>query len=100
MRKLRHRLANEHGFALVMALGITVVLGMSVVTVVEATTANQHTSTQSRNRVSAYNLAEAGINNAMSILSQSNAYDQHLLHPQPPDQPADCANPPANPTGT
>jgi len=27
-------------------------------------------------------VAEAGINNAASILSKSNAYDPHALHPQ------------------
>jgi hypothetical protein len=26
------------------------------------------------------------------------AYDAHALHPQPPNQPQDCANPPANPS--
>jgi hypothetical protein len=26
------------------------------------------------------------------------AYDPHSLHPQPPNQPSDCANPPANPS--
>src|SRR2546425_4323293 len=100
MRQLRKKLGSERGFALVLALGITVVLGMSVVTVVEATTANSRSSVQSKNRVSAYNLAEAGINNAAAILAKtSSAYDQHALHPQPPNQPADCANPPANPSG-
>ncbi len=99
MRKLRQRLRSERGFALVLALGITVVLSMTVVTVIESTTSNQHASTQSKNRVSAFNLAEAGLNNAMSVLSQSNAYDPHVLHPQPPNQPADCASPPANPQG-
>ena len=35
----------------------------------------------------------------MSILSKSNSYDAHLLHPQGSYTPADCANPPANPVG-
>jgi hypothetical protein len=38
------------------------------------------------------------MNYATSILAASNAYDTHLLHPQPPNQPADCANPPRNPS--
>lgn len=99
MRLMRRITSEQRGFALVLALGVTVVLSMTVVTVVEATTANQRTSVQSRNRVSAFSLAEAGINDAESILSNSNAYDQHVLHPQPPNQPADCANPPQNPAG-
>jgi hypothetical protein len=89
---------SERGFALVLALGMTVVLSMTVVTVIESTTANERTADQSRNRVSAFSLAEAGMNYATSILAASNAYDVHLLHPQPPNQPADCANPPRNPS--
>ena len=78
LRRLRN---DQAGFALVLALGITVVLSMTVVTVIEATTANSRTAVQSKNRVSAYTLAEAGINNASSILSHvANAYDAHVLH--------------------
>jgi len=100
--KLWHQLRNDQsGFALVLALGITVVLSMTVVTVIESTTANSRGAVQSKNRVSAYTLAEAGINNASSILSHvANAYDVHVLHPQAPNQPGDCASPPANPSGT
>src|SRR5207253_8058716 len=97
MKRLLHRIASdERGFALVLALGVTVVLSMTVVTVVESTTANSRASVQSKNRVSAYSLAEAGINNASAILrNASTPYDPHVLHPQPPNQPADCASPPA-----
>ena len=99
MRLLRRKLGNERGFALIMALGVTVVLGMTVVTVVEATTANSRAATQSKGRVTAYQLAEAGINDAASLLAKvPSAYDSHALHPQPPNQPSDCANPPANPS--
>src|SRR5439155_19028478 len=86
------------GFALVIALAVTVVFSMTVVTVIESATSNSRSSDRSKGRVSAYSLAEAGINNAASILSKGNAYDQHLLHPQGTYQPADCASPPANPT--
>jgi hypothetical protein len=65
LRTLAHA---EHGFALVLALGVTIVLSMTVVTVIEATTANQRTSYQSKNRASAFDLAEAGINYASSVL--------------------------------
>jgi hypothetical protein len=99
MRLLRQLKNDERGFALVLALGITVVLSMTVVTVIEATTADSRTAVQSRNRVSAYTLAEAGVNNATSILSNVvNDYDVHVLHPQPPNQPSDCASPPLNPS--
>ncbi|TML20493.1 MAG: hypothetical protein E6G32_09685 [Actinobacteria bacterium] len=101
MKRLHRMAGDERGFALVLALGITVVLSMTVVTVVESTTANSRASVQSKNRVSAYNLAEAGVNNASAILrNASNSYDPHVLHPQPPNQPTDCASPPASPAGS
>src|SRR5918911_1624958 len=82
MRQLRRKLGNERGFALVMALGVTVVLSMTVVTVVEATTANERTSVQSKNRVSAYTLAEAGINLAASVVRTTSTPTYPNLLPQ------------------
>src|SRR5712691_9973911 len=99
MRRLRGRLGEERGFALVIALAVTVIFSMTVVTVIESATSNSRSSDRSKGRVSAYSLAEAGINNAASMLAKSNAYDPHLLHPQASYQPADCASPPANPSG-
>jgi Tfp pilus assembly protein PilX len=96
LRKLR---MDERGFALVIALALTVVFSMTVITVIEAATSNTHSSDMSKNRVSAYSLAEAGIANANALLSGKNPYDPHLLHPQGQYAQADCANPPANPTG-
>ncbi len=91
---------DERGFALVVALAVTVVFSMTVITVIEAATSNTHSSDMSKNRVSAYSLAEAGIANANAILGGKNPYDPHVLHPQGANAQADCANPPANPTGT
>src|SRR5919202_6524965 len=99
MRLLRSRIKSERGFALVIALAVTVVFSMTVITVIEAATSNAHSSDSSKNRVSAYALAEAGIANANALLAAKNPYDAHLLHPQGTYQPTDCANPPANPTG-
>src|SRR6476620_7507538 len=99
MTRLRQMLGQERGFALVIALAVTFVFSMTVGTVIEAATSNTRSSDRSKGRISAYSLAEAGINNAASILSKSNAYDPHLLHPQGTYAPADCENPPANPTG-
>src|SRR2546423_12797526 len=99
MAKLWRRAADERGFALVIALAVTVVFSMTVVTVIEAARSNSRSSERSKGRVSAYNLAEAGINNAASILYKTaNAYDPHVLHPQAPNQPADCASPPQSPS--
>src|SRR3954451_15155043 len=99
MTRLRQTLGQERGFALVIALAVTFVFSMTVVTVIEAATSNSRSSDRSKGRISAYCLAEAGINNAASILTKSNAYDAHVLHPQGPYSQHDCASPPANPTG-
>jgi hypothetical protein len=92
-------LGQERGFALVIALAVTFVFSMTVVTVIEAATSNTRSSDRSKGRISAYSLAEAGINNAASILTKSNAYDPHVLHPQGAYAQQDCASPPANPVG-
>ncbi|MFL5951720.1 MAG: hypothetical protein ACJ74M_08960 [Gaiellaceae bacterium] len=90
---------DEQGFALVIALAVTVVFSMTVVTVIESASSNSRSSDMSKNRVSAFDLAEAGIANANALMSAKNPYDAHLLHPQGTYAQADCANPPANPTG-
>src|SRR6266576_4254355 len=99
MKRARKLMANEQGFALVIALAVTVVFSMTVVTVIESAASNSRTADRSKGRISAYSLAEAGINNAASILSKTNAYDAHVLHPQGTYSQQDCASPPANPTG-
>src|SRR6478736_4313295 len=99
MTRLRHMLGQERGFALVIALAVTFVFSMTVVTVIEAATSNTRSSDRSKGRISAYSLAEAGINNAASILSKSNSYDPHVLHPQGTYAQQDCASPPVNPVG-
>jgi Tfp pilus assembly protein PilX len=97
--RLRRLRTDERGFALVIALAVTVVFSMTVITVIEAAASNSRSSDMSKNRISAYSLAEAGIANANAILAAKNPYDPHLLHPQGANALADCANPPANPTG-
>ena len=99
LKRLNRRMQDERGFALVIALAVTVVFSMTVITVIEAASSNSRSSDMSKNRVSAYDLAEAGISNANALFASKNPYDTHLLHPQGANQPADCANPPANPTG-
>ncbi len=98
MRLLRRLQSEEQGFALVIALAVTVVFSITVVTVIDSASSNSRTADRSKGRVSAYTLAEAGINNAASILGKSNSYDPHLLHPQGSYQPSDCASPPNNPS--
>src|SRR5438093_13399494 len=99
LSKLRRLRGDESGFALVVALAVTVVFSMTVITVIEAATSNTHSSDMSKNRVSAYSLAEAGIANANALMTAKNPYDVHLLHPQGSYAQADCASTPANPAG-
>jgi hypothetical protein len=81
MRRLRRRFGEERGFALVIALGVTVVLSMTVVTVIESARSNQRNTRMSTGRASAYDLAEAGISNAMAILRlpTNNALDRYVF---------------------
>jgi Tfp pilus assembly protein PilX len=83
MNRLRQIRTSERGFALVLALGVMIVLALTVVTVVEATTSNQRSARMSSGRVGAYALAEAGLNNAMSILTNpsNNALDKYVFCP-------------------
>ena len=69
MTRVRQAVSEERGFALVIALAVTVVFSMTVVTVVESATSNTRSSDNSKNRVSAYSLAEAGIANANALLA-------------------------------
>ncbi len=78
------RLGNERGMALVMALGITVSLSIAGTSVAYYTVKNSHHSVRSKQRQSAEALAEAGLNNALSILRCSSADPNN----------AACANPP------
>jgi hypothetical protein len=74
------RTMNEDGIAMVMAVCMVVVLGMLGVGIATYTTAGQRTASHSSAGVSAYSLAEAGINNAMSVLAKpKSALDPNLL---------------------
>jgi Tfp pilus assembly protein PilX len=81
--RLRQRvqLCSERGFALVMALGMTVVLGIVGTTAMVYATSNSKEAAQSGSRQSAFSLAEAGINNTMAVLMlpTNNALDPDLL---------------------
>ena len=60
---IRRRAHAEEGIALVMALGILTVLAILIVTVIDYTTANQRTAYYSKAKVTAFDAADAGINN-------------------------------------
>jgi Tfp pilus assembly protein PilX len=75
-----HFLRQDDGFALAFALLVCVVLTISTVSVVTYTSSGSRSSSVSSSRVNAQDVAEAGLNAAMSIISQgSNAAAPDLL---------------------
>jgi Tfp pilus assembly protein PilX len=69
LRRLRRRLRDERGIALVIALMTMTVLTLTAGTAIYYTTSSEHSAGLSLTRDQAYRLAEAGINNAMAILA-------------------------------
>ena len=81
LNPFRRLLGEEEGIALVLALAALTVLGMLGSTVMLYSTSNQQNADRSSFDSVAHNLAEAGINNAMSVLSNpsNNALDSTVL---------------------
>src|SRR3954462_8906164 len=68
---LRNLHREESGIALVMAIAFLTVLSIAVVVVGTMALSTTHSSNYSKSRQVAFNLAEAGVNNAFSILNES-----------------------------
>jgi hypothetical protein len=81
VQRLGRRLRPERGFVLPAALGISTVLAIIGTTAVAYSTSSARTAFRSSADQSAFALAEAGVNDAMSILSlpDNNALDPYLL---------------------
>lgn len=75
------RLSDEEGIALVIAVAMSAVLLVVATTVISMGSASQRTAAIGGARGEAYSLAEAGIGQAMAVLSrpQNNALDPNLL---------------------
>jgi Tfp pilus assembly protein PilX len=75
------RLRGERGMVLPMALGILVVLTISVATAIYYTTENQRSAGYSKGKQVAMALAQAGLNNSVSVLNlpANNALKQVTL---------------------
>jgi Tfp pilus assembly protein PilX len=71
-RTLRRRFANERGQSLVLTLLVLFVLAIVLSTVIIFTSSNQRNSAYQRARQTANTLAEAGVNNAISVLANPN----------------------------
>jgi hypothetical protein len=80
MRLLR-LLRREDGISLIMAVGILGVLSLTGSTLIYYSTANTRSSEYSKDNTGSYVVAEAGINEMMSILAEpeNNALNKYLL---------------------
>jgi len=78
----RERLSGEGGFALVIAIGMMLVLSIALTSVIGYSKASSNNANFSKSGQNAYALAEAGLNNALSILAIKRA-DTTAMAPQP-----------------
>ena len=78
---MRLRLADERGIALILTLGILLATSFMLVTVIQYSSDAGRGANRSKADQVAYALAEAGINNAMSVLANptNNALNSTLL---------------------
>jgi hypothetical protein len=81
LRQLLKHLRAQDGLTLVMAIGILGVLTLSGTTLVYYSSTNARSAVYSDDNSSAYDLAEAGINEMMAILAKpdNNALNKYLL---------------------
>ena len=79
----RRLVGEERGIALVMALGILVVCAIMLTTVVAYTSSGQRTASFSKARMTAFDAADAGMNNAYAVLNlpTNNSLLQSILPP-------------------
>jgi hypothetical protein len=75
------RLVEERGIALVTALGVLFVLSLTLTSLIYYTGTNSRTSARERADQQARALAEAGINNALAVLSNADDPGQASLLP-------------------
>ena len=76
---LSRAVADEHGISLLLALITLLALGTLGGSVAVYTTSQLHSSYSDQSAVGAYQLAEAGLNDAMSILESGDPTDTTLL---------------------
>src|SRR6266699_2934479 len=97
---VRELVAEERGIALVMALGILVVCAIMLTTVIAYTSSAQRTASFSKARLTAFDAADAGMNNAYAVLNlPSNNSLKQSIHPSCHTPNPDTTTPAAtNPT--
>jgi hypothetical protein len=78
---LVRRLRDERGIALVMALGITFVTSVVLISVIGFASANSRSTNWQNADQQAHALAEAGLNNALSVLHEAYKDGRHFFEP-------------------
>src|SRR5437667_10831452 len=80
---VRRLVGEERGIALVMALGVLAVCAIMVTTVGANKRSAQRTSSYSKARMTAFDVADAGMNNAYAVLNlpTNNSLKQSILPP-------------------
>ncbi|MFO7572779.1 MAG: hypothetical protein R6W48_09320 [Gaiellaceae bacterium] len=73
VRGIRLLLGDERGFSLVLALVASATFAISTATMATLMVSNERSATRGRDAVRAFNIAEAGLNEALSVLSQHDA---------------------------
>jgi Tfp pilus assembly protein PilX len=71
IERIAAALSREEGFALVLALGVSMVLGIAVTTMADYTFSNTRSASSSSGAQLAYTAAEAGLNDALTTLFSS-----------------------------
>src|SRR6266852_5085472 len=101
---IAHRLGDERGIALVMAIGILLVMALAVASMTGYTSLNRRSAATSNDRLGAQQYAESGLNGAYNVLSWTlsggaNASAANLLGcagatgPTDANGPSNCAAP-------
>jgi len=84
MSFLRRLLQRQDGITLIMAIGVLGVLTMTGTSLIYYSSTNARTAAYSDNKSAAYDLAEAGVNEMMAVLSrpENNALNKYTLGEQ------------------
>src|SRR5215212_8704473 len=84
MSFLRRLLRRQDGITLIMAIGVLGVLTMAGTSLIYYSSTNARMAALSEDKSSAYDLAEAGVNEMMAVLSrpENNALNKYLLGEQ------------------
>jgi Tfp pilus assembly protein PilX len=84
MSFLRRLLGRQDGITLIMAIGVLGILTMTGTTLIYYSSTNARTAAYSDDKSGAYDLAEAGVNEMMAVLSrpENNALNKYILGEQ------------------